>query len=240
MDQLQLTINCDLGEGMPNEPQIIPWIDLASVACGGHFGDKGTIASTLELVRKYGKKAGAHPSYPDLLNFGRKSLNMKPDELIQSLWDQIGLFIQVAKEENLPVDHIKFHGALYNDAAENLPLAQILVDFLKRNFPNIPLFVPPHSVIEQTALEAKLPIRLEVFGDRAYEDNYKLVSRKIENSLFTQTNQVVAHLESILNFGQIRTFSGGLIPVKADTLCFHGDNPGIMDFLPLVRDRFWK
>ena len=240
MDQLQLTVNCDLGEGMPNEPQIIPWIDLASVACGGHFGDKGTIASTLELVRKYGKKAGAHPSYPDRLNFGRKSLDIKPGELIQSLWDQIGLFKEEAAKKEIHVDHIKFHGALYNDAAENPELAQILVEFLERNFPNIPLFVPPHSEIEKIALGAKLPVRLEVFGDRAYEDNYKLVSRKIENSLFTQTNHVVSHLESILNFGQIRTFSGGLIPVKADTLCFHGDNPGIMDFLPLVRDRFWK
>ncbi|OOG73768.1 LamB/YcsF family protein [Algoriphagus sp. A40] len=234
------TINCDLGEGMPNEAQIIPLIDLASVACGGHFGDRNTIKTTLDLVRKSGKKAGAHPSYPDLQNFGRKSLDIKPNELLQSLHDQIGLFLDVAKAENVPADHIKFHGALYNDAAENPMLAEILIDFLKRNFADIPLFVPPHSEIEKAAMESNLPIRLEIFGDRAYQDNYNLVSRNAENSLFTQTHQVISHLDSIITLGQIRTSSGGMIPVKADTICFHGDNPGIMEFLPIVRDRFWK
>lgn len=234
------TINCDLGEGIPNEAQVIPLIDLASVACGGHFGDRNTIESTLELVRKSGKKAGAHPSYPDKKNFGRHSLDIKAEALIQSLGDQIGLFMEVAKAENMPVDHIKFHGALYNDAAENHELAQTLVEFLKRNFPEIPLFVPPHSEIEKAAIEDQLPFRLEVFGDRAYQDNYKLVSRKAEHSLFTQTHQVTSHLENIINLGQIKTYSGMMIPVKADTLCFHGDNPGIMEFLPQVRDRFWK
>ncbi|HSF54300.1 MAG TPA: LamB/YcsF family protein [Algoriphagus sp.] len=234
------TINCDLGEGMPNEAQVIPLIDLASVACGGHFGDRSTINATLELVRKSGKKAGAHPSYPDLVNFGRKSVVLKPDELIQSLWDQIGLFREVADGQNIPVDHIKFHGALYNDAAENKLLAEILVDFMKRNFPEIPLFVPPHTELEKAAQGLKLPIRLEIFGDRAYQDNYKLVSRSLENSLFTQTEQVNSHLESIINLGKIRTYSGQMKPVHADTVCFHGDNPGILEFLPIVRDRFWK
>lgn len=234
------TINCDLGEGVPNEAQIIPWIDLASIACGGHFGDRSTINATLDLVGRFGKKAGAHPSYPDLPNFGRKTPAIRPDALIRSLRDQIGLFFEVAKAKNIPVDHIKFHGALYNDAAENPDLAELLVDFLEKNFPQIPLFVPPHSELEKAALQKHLPHRLEIFGDRAYLDNYRLVNRTNEDSLFTEASQVISHLESIIHLGQIKTISGAMIPVKADTLCFHGDNPGILKFLPQVRDQYWK
>lgn len=234
------TINCDLGEGIPNEPHIIPWIDVASVACGGHFGDRDSIAASLELVQKFGKKAGAHPSYPDLQHFGRKSLNISPDELILSLSDQITLFKEVASEKSMVVDHIKFHGALYNDAAANSLLANLLVQFLKENHPNTPLFVPPHSELEKAALQHQLSVRLEIFGDRAYDTHYRLISRDVQNSLFSQVDDVMAHLESILHLGQIKTYSGEFIPVKADTICFHGDNPGILKILSQVRHRFWN
>jgi UPF0271 protein len=186
------------------------------------------------------KKAGAHPSYPDPENFGRKSLSMQPLQLIDSLRDQIKLFLKIAAEEKLTIDHIKFHGALYNDAAENEELASHLVNFLKLDFDQIPLFVPPHSEIEKAAIEVGLPIRYEIFGDRAYHANYKLVSRSIENSLFTKRNQVISHLESILNTGKIKSITGELIPIQADTICFHGDNPGIMEILPFARDHFWN
>ncbi len=237
---ISYTINCDLGEGSPNEADIISWIDVASIACGGHYGDRDTIIATLDLVRKFGKKAGAHPSYPDLKNFGRKTLDISQDALIQSIGDQISLFTQAAQSEDIPVDHIKFHGALYNDAAENPELAESLVAFLKENHSETPLFVPPHSELEKAALRSQLPIRLEIFADRAYQDDYKLVPRSMENSLFTQSDQVIYHLDYILLRNQIKTCSGKLLPIKADTLCIHGDNPGILEFLPQARNRFWK
>lgn len=240
MSQTTLTINCDLGEGMSNEKEVVPLIDLASVACGGHFGDHKSVAKTLVLVKHFGKRAGAHPSYPDRENFGRKSLSIPFPQLIQSLKDQIQLFESLANKENVPLDHIKFHGALYNDAAENQELSQFLVDFLREDYPNVALFVPPYSELENAAIQNGHPIKREVFGDRAYLENYKLVSRSVENSLLTNENQVFHHLDSILNKGQILTNSGTLIPVHADTLCFHGDNPGIMKFLPFVRDKFWN
>jgi UPF0271 protein len=240
MKYTQLTINCDLGEGVPNEEKLFPHIDLASVACGGHFGNRESVKKTLSLAKRFGKKAGAHPSYPDLENFGRKSLSIPSSELIQSIRDQILLFLEVSAELEMEPDHIKFHGALYNDAAENPQLAEHLVEFLSEEFPRIPLFVPPHSETERYAVQKGLPIRREIFGDRAYEENYKLVSRKLENSLLTTLDQVIHHLEYILNQHQILTYSGKMIPIAADTICFHGDNPGITDFLPLVRERFWK
>lgn len=240
MSSTPCTLNCDLGEGIANEASIIPFIDLASVACGGHFGNEDSIRDTLILVKRFGKKAGAHPSYPDKENFGRKSLVIAPEVLIQSLRDQLRLFFDAAEKEKISVDHIKFHGALYNDAAEDYPFALLLGDFLKREFPNIPLFVPPNSEIESVAKELNLPFKLEVFGDRAYRIDYKLLSRSDKNSLFTQKKQVISHMESILEHKQIQTATGDLIPIEADTICIHGDNPGIMEFLPFVRDRFWK
>lgn len=235
-----LTLNCDLGEGIAGEAAIIPFIDLASVACGGHFGNEDLIRDTLSLVKRFGKKAGAHPSYPDRDNFGRKSMIIDPEVLIQSLWEQIHLFLDVANSQNVVIDHIKFHGALYNDAAVKRDLALILVNFLKKEFPTIPLFVPPHSDIENIAKELKLPFKLEVFGDRAYQNNYTLVSRTAKNSLFTQKKQVISQMESIINHQRIITKSRESIPVLADTICIHGDNPGIMTFLPFIRNQFWR
>ncbi|WP_332914001.1 LamB/YcsF family protein [Algoriphagus boritolerans] len=148
--------------------------------------------------------------------------------------------MEIANEEKVGLDHIKFHGALHNDTAENRDLALLLVKAIKEEFPQTPLFVPPKSEIEQVALELNHPIKREVFGDRAYQTNYKLVSRTLENSLFTQCKQVISHLESIIEKGQIQTSSGERIPVEADTICIHGDNPGILGFLPTVRKQFWK
>jgi UPF0271 protein len=240
MNTTKLTINCDLGEGVPHEELLFPLIDLASVACGGHYGDRDSIKATLSLAKKFGKKAGAHPSYPDRQNFGRKSLDLSESELIGSIRDQIRLFMEIAEELEIKADHIKFHGALYNDAAENPRLAEVLIEFLAAEFPQIPLFVPPHSETEKIALKKGLPVVREIFGDRAYDENYKLISRKLERSLLISSEQVIPHLECIINRQHIQTYSAKLIPVEADTLCFHGDNPGIHDFLPLVRQRFWK
>lgn len=240
MSQPYYTINCDLGEGIPHEAGIIPLIDLASIACGGHFGNRKSISTTLKLVKKFEKKAGAHPSYPDQENFGRKSMSMYPKELIESLRNQITLFLEVAKEENIELDHIKFHGALYHDAAQNEALAEVLINFLIHEFPKTPLFVPPYSEIEKIAIKNNLPIKREIFGDRAYQGNFRLVNRSLNHSLLTRQNQVFQHLNYFFNDSKIRTYTGKLLPIRADTICFHGDNPGLMGFLPFIRGQFWN
>lgn len=233
-------INCDLGEGIPGESQIIPMIDAASIACGGHFGDGNSIRETLMICKSYGKKAGAHPSYPDLENFGRKSLNIPIDELLKSLLNQIQLFLNIADELDFPIAHIKFHGALYNDAAAKPELANSLTDFLSSHFPKVPIFVPPHSQMERFAKSKNLKFRLEIFGDRAYEDDFSLVSRAKSDSLLTSSEAIIRHLEPVFDRGELISISGNSLPVQADTVCFHGDNPGLFEFLPIIRNRFWK
>ncbi len=233
-------INCDLGEGIPGESQIIPLIDAASVACGGHFGDGDSIRETLKICASFGKKAGAHPSYPDLENFGRKTLDIPIDKLLDSLLNQIQLFLKVAGELNFPIDHIKFHGALYNDAAAKQELANSLTDFLLAHFQEVPIFVPPHSQMEYFAKEKNMKFKLEIFGDRAYEDDFSLVSRAKSGSLLTSSDAIIKHLEPVFDSGELISISGKPLPIKVDTICFHGDNPGLLEFMPIIRNRFWK
>lgn len=232
-------INCDLGEGITNEDLILPFIDAASVACGGHIGDEHSIRDTLNRCIDAQKKAGAHPSYPDPQNFGRKSLHISHKNLLESIRKQLDAFLSIAKQLDFSMDHIKFHGALYNDAAKKTDLAEVLCKFIAENHPSVPLFVPPHSTLEKLAITYQIPIKRELFGDRAYTDQYLLLSRNEKNALFTDLAEVQSHLKTIIEEGKIRTVSGKKIPVAADTICFHGDNPGILSFLPIIRQKWW-
>lgn len=235
----KLTINCDLGEGILGESAIIPLIDVASVACGGHEGDANSIRKTLADCLHHGKKTGAHPSYPDRTNFGRKSIQINPQNLLESLASQLALFVEIATEFDLDLDHIKFHGALYNDAASNPQLAELLTDWLSIHFPKTPVFVPPNSKMAFFALTKNLPIRLEIFGDRTYQKDYSLASRTIPGSLLTDSEAVIQHLTPVFDDGNLLALTGEKLPIVAETICFHGDNPGLLEFLPIIKSRFW-
>jgi UPF0271 protein len=233
-------INCDLGEGVAWEEQIFPFVDVASLACGGHFGTQESLEASLSLATKYGKKVGAHPSYPDRENFGRVSVKIPIGELIESIRQQIEWFTKSAQAHHLSLDHIKFHGALYNDAAKDSDLANLLTDFLLENYPQTPLLVPPHSELEKKAQEKGLSIRLEVFADRAYTADYLLSSRSLEGSLLQDIASVEPQVKRLLFEGQLLSLEGDQLPIQADTICFHGDNSGILDFLPILRKRYWS
>lgn len=233
-------INCDLGEGMPNENLLFPLIDTASIACGGHFGDENTISQSIELALQHNKKVGAHPSYPDQKNFGRITMNISVNALQKSILYQIQKFQHLAEKANLQMDHIKFHGALYNNAAANLELAETLTDFVATYFPKTPVFAPPHSQLEKCALEKGLLYRSEVFGDRRYQDNYQLQARSVNGSLLISESEISSHIETLMNDGYLLSVAGKKLSLKPDTICFHGDNPGICDFLPIIRHKFWS
>lgn len=233
-------INCDLGEGIANESEIFPWIDCGSIACGGHFGNEESITASLKLAKIYQVKVGAHPSYPDQENFGRKSMQLEFEALTTSLNEQIDRFQLVANRLEMPIDHIKFHGALYNDAMANAALAENLCRWISLRFKQIPVFVSLGSQMLFWAEQFGLKTRLEVFGDRAYRDNYQLVPRTEADSLLIQMEKVEAHIRPILQEHHILTAAGKKIPASSQTLCFHGDNPGLLNFLPTLRKKYWK
>ena len=233
-------INCDLGEGVAWEEGIFPFIDVASLACGGHYGTQESLDNSLNLAKKFNKKVGAHPSYPDRINFGRVTQNIPTEDLLEQIGHQIGWFVECAWAHKVPMDHIKFHGALYNDAATDPALARFLTSFLAAVYPTIPLLVPPHSQLEHHAQLKGIPIRLEVFADRSYTSNYQLSPRSQEGSLLKTLESVDSQVNRLIFEGKLMSQTGEYLPIVADTLCFHGDNPSIVDFLPTLRKRYWS
>ncbi|MDA0315699.1 MAG: LamB/YcsF family protein [Bacteroidetes bacterium] len=232
-------INCDLGEGVAWEEEIFPFIDAASIACGGHYGTQETLNASLLLAKRFGKEVGAHPSYPDRVNFGRVTVNIPTEELIDQIAHQIGLFVDCASVHGVLMDHIKFHGALYNDATTDPALANLLTGFLAATYPTIPLLVPQNSQLQQQAQLNGIPIRLEVFADRSYASNYQLSPRSEEGSLLQDLESVDLQVKRLIFEGKLVSQTGVFLPIEADTLCFHGDNPSIINFLPTLRKRYW-
>ncbi len=235
MDKKAILINCDLGEGMLTDETVMPFIDACSIACGGHFGDEKSIRQTIQLAKKNVVKIGAHPSYPDRENFGRKSLSLDASELQKSIIDQLLLFNKVAMQEECEVHHIKLHGALYNDAAKQPNTAQLVVDVLRKTMPEVALFCPYQSAL---AMAAKPFFKLvyEGFADRRYNADLSLVSRTNSNALITDPFEALEQIKSIIETEKTTTITGKIVPIRAETFCLHGDNPNCTAILAIINE----
>ncbi|AWW33288.1 lactam utilization protein LamB [Echinicola strongylocentroti] len=222
---MKIDINCDLGEGMKTDADVMPYISSCNIACGGHAGDKASMQATINLALKHHVKIGAHPSYPDRKNFGRETMDIPHSQLSASILEQLQMFDKILKQQNAPLHHIKPHGALYNQAAKDTKTAQLLVDLIKENYPDTILFAPFGSKIGQLAKENNLQVWNEVFADRNYTDDLTLVSRKAPHAIIKGTAKVLSHLERMINDEKVKTLSGKQFPIIADTVCVHGDHP---------------
>jgi UPF0271 protein len=231
-------INCDLGEGLPNDAALMPYLGSCNIACGGHAGNENTIRETIRLAKLHQVKIGAHPSYPDPLNFGRIKMEISLDSLRKSLITQLSLFKNISKEEITDIHHIKPHGALYNFSATDYDTATVILDILEEQFPGSYLYCPPHSLMERLANERGIAIKREVFADRNYNEDGSLVGRYFPNAVITDDRQVLEHIKAMVENGQIRTANGQRITVQAETLCIHGDNPNALGILKNIHNYF--
>jgi 5-oxoprolinase (ATP-hydrolysing) subunit A len=231
-------INCDLGEGLDNDALLMPYLNSCNIACGAHAGDENTIRESIVLAKKYGVKIGAHPSFPDRLNFGRKVMNIDDEELKFSLLQQLRLFDRICREEDALLHHIKPHGALYNIAAKDFNKAALIVDIIKTYFPAVILYCPPLSLMEELANKAAVSIMREVFADRSYLPDLSLVDRSHPKALLTNPEEVLVHVKYMVERKQIRTVDGVIKSVEADTLCIHGDNPFALEILKTIKKYF--
>ncbi|GHB29022.1 5-oxoprolinase subunit PxpA [Mongoliitalea lutea] len=229
-----MDINCDLGEGLPHDAALMPFLHSCNIACGGHAGDEKSIQETILLAAQHGVKIGAHPSYPDRLNFGRNVIDIPLEELKTSLREQIAFVATCAEACQVPMHHIKAHGALYNESAKNHELANLLIGLVQEHYPGITLYVPPHSLIASLAQKAGIPIMLEVFGDRHYESDYSLVARTHPQALIIDAQEAKDHIERLMQ-GKLKTIHGEILNLKGDTLCIHGDNPAALSILQLIQ-----
>lgn len=218
-------INCDLGEGIGNEHQIMPWITSCNIACGGHFGNKATVSETIFLAKKYNVKIGAHPSYLDHENFGRKSRYNSKKEFQDSIKDQLNLFKTVLDEVNVNWHHIKAHGALYNEMAQNLDLAMEFLEVIDE-YPQISLIYLPAGARKVIDLfkSYNYTVWKEGFADRRYESDYSLSSRSLEGSVFLNVSEVRNQVLELFK-GEVTTRTGKKIFLDIDTLCLHSDTP---------------
>jgi UPF0271 protein len=219
-----LELSADLGEGSPGEGEIWPLIQRANVACGGHIGDAESMRDAATHARNHNVILGAHPSYPDRENFGRKSMALEPAALRASLIAQIAALEAIA-----PVHHVKPHGALYNDAHRDLVLARVIVEAIEGRA----LVAPSHSQMANAAREAGTPFIAEAFADRRYEPDGSLTPRSIPGSTLTieeAAAQAALHAREHVVIAR----DGTRIPVDFDTLCIHADMPGAVERLRAI------
>lgn len=222
-------LSADLGEGSPGEDEIWPLIDSANVACGGHVGDEASMREAVQRAREHDVVLGAHPSYPDRENFGRRSLGIAPAELHASLVEQINALRALGD-----VRHIKPHGALYNDAHKNRALADVIVSSLRSIDPTIALVAPDHSEMAAAARAAGTPVIREAFADRRYEPDGALVSRKEPGSTLT-IEEAAAQAALLTREGVVIACDGTRVPIAFDTLCIHADMEQAAERLRAIR-----
>ncbi len=226
-------INCDLGEGMSNDAQIMPYISSCNIACGGHYGDKSSISETIKLALKYKVNIGAHPSFPDKENFGRKIMDISESDLYESLCQQILIFSQICKEEGARLHHVKLHGALYNLAAKDPITAKIVVKSLNATCSGARIYTPYQSELARLA-KSNFKVIYEAFADRRYHSNLQLVSRDRDDAVITDLDDAWKHLYNMLENGKVKTVEGESISIKADTFCVHGDQPEAVNLVQYI------
>ncbi len=234
-----MLINADLGEGCGNDAAIMPFIDLASIACGGHAGDTETMRNAVSLCKKHAVKVGAHPSYVDRDNFGRASqlAEKNAESIVGDCINQVSQLAQICQRANSTLHYIKPHGALYHDLADDTELADLFVERLLQAMPHLFLVGPPDSALQQSAEQAGTTYLAESFADRRYADNGKLVARS-ERALapvLEDLNEVKNQVR-MLQAGSIKTLSGNIIPLATQTLCIHGDTSSAVAIAKVVRE----
>ena len=225
---MEININCDLGEtskfcSTENDPLLLGIVNSANVACGYHAGDALTMKKTIEISKKNGVSIGAHPSFNDPENFGRKRLNLPSNEITKLIIDQINILTEIAKKVSMKVTHVKPHGALNNMACENFELASVIAKSIIQANKDLIFLVPTGSEMEKAGKKLKMKVAAEIFADRNYEDDGNLVSRSKPNALITDPEIAKKHVIKMVKNQALNCFSGKQISCDIDSICVHGD-----------------
>jgi len=244
-NRLHIDINCDLGEGetvadCEKDALLMPYISSCNIACGGHAGNELTITTSLSNSIKHQLKVGAHPGYPDKKNFGRVSISLPLEELRQSLKLQIDLISTIATQQQIQLNHIKFHGALYNDIETDNQLASSLTAFCKKHYPSLKLLGLANGNLKAACNRHDVDFIAEGFMDRAYLANGKLSPRSTKGSVFESKKQVIEQALSLACNQSIKAINQETIKAKVDSICLHGDNPNALTIAKSVYQAMLK
>ena len=236
---MNIDLNADLGEhpGTSLDEQIMPYLSSCNIACGGHIGDATSVRETVRLATKHGVAIGAHPSYPDREHFGRKIMNLQPQELAESLKEQIQLVREICEEEGALLHHIKPHGALYNHAASDRFISELIHEVLKETTKGIYWMGLDGSISEEVAKQQGFPFIAEGFADRQYESDGSLRSRAKNGAVLSPEEAGDQAVELAKNG---RVMADDWLSVQVQSICLHGDTPGAVTLSKEIHDQLVK
>ena len=242
---MEININCDLGESSKlhstkNDPLLLEIVNSANIACGYHAGDKQTMEKTIEISRKNNVSIGAHPSFNDPENFGRKRLDLPSSEIKKLVIDQIDILSNIANDKGTKVTHVKPHGALNNMACENYDLAKIISEAIIEVNKELIFLVPTGSQMEKAGKKLGMKIAAEIFADRNYEDDGNLVSRSKNNAMIIDPEIAKKHVVKMVESQALNCYSGKQIPCEIDSICVHGDGKSAVNTAKEIRDGLLK
>ncbi len=235
-------INCDMAESFGNfrtgdDLTILPFVDAVNIACGFHGGDPLTIRNVIAQALKLEKQIGAHPSYPDLVGFGRRFMEMSNEELSASIFYQICAIKSMTESLGGILHHIKPHGALYNTAVKDKNIAAIIVKTINEIDHKLNLVAPEYSEMSIAAKEVGITVIHEAFADRRYNHDGTLASRSSSRAVIDSPEQVFSQFQLLME-SKAETIDGIIINVNSDTICLHGDHPKALKSLVLIRKHF--
>lgn len=221
---MQIDLNCDLGEDIGNDEAIMLYITSANIACGFHAGDEQTMRETLRLAKRFGVNAGAHPSWNDRENFGRKEMNILPEDAEKLVFEQIQILAAIAKEERVTLTHVKPHGALYNQSSKDVELATAIARAVKTSSVDLILVGLAGSRSVEAGREMGVRVAAEGFPDRGYNADGSLMSRLLPGAIIESPEEVARHAIELVKTGRM------------DTLCLHGDHPNAAENAKMLRE----
>ncbi len=231
-----IDFNCDLAEGGAFDADLMPLISSCNIACGGHYGNEESITTAVKLALVNQVNIGAHPSYPDQENFGRKAMDVSLAELKSTLKNQILAVKTITERLGGKLHHVKPHGALYNEIAKDEEKAKLVIEVVKEIDENLILFTPPNSVIERLA-KSKLTTWKEGFADRNYEADFSLISRLKSNAVLHEKEAVFKHVFLMISEEKIQVKNGTFLEANFDTICLHSDTQNSVEILSYLRKK---
>ena len=239
----KIDLNCDMGESygawkMGADAEVMPFITSANIACGFHAGDPATIRKTVRLAVDRGVAVGAHPSLPDLMGFGRRVMRISPQDMYDLVIYQAGAVEAFARAAGAKLHHVKCHGALYNMAAVDEGLSEAMSKAVKDLGGDVKLYALSNSLMMKIAKKQNIPVLGEVFADRGYSDDGTLAPRDKPGGMIEDPAVSVKQVLAMIEEGYVTSLGGKRVPVAADTLCLHGDQPGAVTFARKLRETF--
>ena len=231
---MTIDLNCDMGEGFDTDALIMPFISSANIACGAHAGDDTTMLETIQLAKRYDVAIGAHPSYPDRENFGRKEMNLSLAEIFETVYQQVMTIKKIAEKENCKLHHVKPHGALYNTSAIDERVALMITKAIKLIDASLKVYGLPSSALERACAEEGLLFYGEGFADRTYTNEGKLTPRSAPNALIEKAEDAVQQVYTMIEQQQIQSTQGSWLNMPVKTICIHGDGKHAVEFAQAI------